>query len=273
VILYHLRGVAGRREHASMDRMAEVTRSIEEGLLYFSSPASFNDALDCRVENFAFDRMTAEEREQFVKERVQSLRDEGTDVDSRSLEAVLGNPETMRTVSVQLQCVLNQWGVLCLTSNICNDVVWSLYADRHAGIGLCLDVSEWVRPGAQRRGLYRVRYSDEPTPVLLGADRDVEALLATKSSYWSHESEYRFVSPDHTGWYRSTDLRGVIFGWRIDGTHRAALLDCMDRSSPQLRVWQAVPKPRHRALGFEIVREGAFAMDPEQVDGYALPLT
>jgi hypothetical protein len=262
MILYHLRAVAGRRDGGEFDRKFEVKRAIERELVYFASPATFNDLLDSRVGNFDLQSLTVEQRRRFVDGRVRSMKrtlSAEKRLTPQQLEKVLDDPRKLGNMLDGLQADVNRRGVLCLTEDPRNDALWSLYADRHGGIALCFEFPE-------DRALLHVRYSDEPLPLMLGEEDDVLALLGTKSTYWRHEREHRAIELSGAGWHGFSEpvLRGIIFGWKIDPGIRTDLLRWVDRWGPQLRAWQAEPKRGHRALRFDVVRAGARDIDPER---------
>lgn len=268
MILYHLRAVAGRRDGGELDRKFEVKRTVQFGLVYFASPAGFNDSLDSRVANFDLNDLTIDQRKRFIDERVRSMKRTMPRVNAprEELEKLLSDPSRVRKMLEGLQHDVNQLGVLCLTEDARNDALWSMYADRHCGIAFCFDFPE-------PRALVQIKYCDEPLPLLLGLEEDVLGLLGTKSKYWRHEREHRAIERTGAGWHGFSEpaLRGLIFGWKIDPDIRSDLLRWIDRWGAQLRVWQAEPKPGRRALQFEIVREGAWTIDPEQPELTPLP--
>lgn len=261
MILYHLRAVAGRRGGSKIDRKFEVKRAIKHGLVYFGGPAAFNDSLDSRVDNFDLASLTVKERRRFIEERVRSMKRTmpGAKGTRRAVENVLSDPQKLRRVFEGLQGDINGLGALCLTEDARNDALWALYADRHTGVAFCFDFPD-------ERALIHVEYSDDPLPLPLGREKDVLALLGTKSTHWRHEREHRAIERKGAGWHRFSEpvLRGIIFGWKIDPGIRKDLLRWIDRWAPQWRAWQADPKPGHRALRFNIVRPGAWDIDPER---------
>lgn len=257
MILYHLRSIAGRRSTDVMARLFEVKHAIEDDLVYFASPTGFNDSLDSRVENFLLHNLSPAEQSRFVAQRLRSMRRTMPSAFSprRALTNLLADPARIDRFVRGLQRDVDQLGVLCLTTEIGNDAMWALYADRHTGVALCFDFPE-------EQALVHVQYTDAPLPPLLGKEEDVMALLGTKSTCWMHEREHRAVAIDGFGWKHFSErcLRGVVFGWRIDPTHRADLLRWIDRSATDLCVWQARPNSGHRTLGFDVVRAGQWGI-------------
>ena len=93
--------------------------------------------------------------------------------------------------AVTLQNVFSQsFGLVCLTANPSNLLMWSHYAEHHFGYVLAINASLW-EPGA----VDKVTYSDVRVPFLgrEPKEEDAHRLVTTKASDWTYEEEYRIL--------------------------------------------------------------------------------
>lgn len=159
--------------------------------------------------------------------------------------------------AVNQQCIAEfgtKFGLLCLSASASEPVMWSHYADRHAGGVLELEVNpnpeccvkvEYTdqRPAFEMREIVGPNWSR-------AAERVFAQLWRRKSKGWAYEQEYRYYSPleaceERDGIHITPlvprMLRRVILGWRcsIEQTAMSRLLseagysDCLvDRARP-----------------------------------------
>lgn len=104
----------------------------------------------------------------------------------------------------------SQMGLLCFAGDWSEPVMWSHYAEKHAGICLGFDVC--------RSQVQQVSYQDDrilaalgPTPIPDKLSEELQQqLLSTKSAGWRYEEEYRrFIDLD------TADAEGRLHFWPI----------------------------------------------------------
>ncbi len=169
-----------------------------------------------------------------------------TEVLKRLTSALNGGPELAETLNQRagplIEARLNQTinehlGILCLTTNSENLLMWAHYGGQHQGIVLELDASHpWFhRRRSPRDELYcarAVQYSQQRPKMTLSSGNSVDLFL-TKSAEWAYEEEHRFMAPlkdcrqDGEVWvmdYPPGMLKSVRLGCRIaDGAKAAAI--------------------------------------------------
>ncbi len=158
--------------------------------------------------------------------------------------------------------------ILCLSDIPDSILMWSYYAQNHAGMVLRFTDETPDNPLAHARP---VRYVDQLpslfddetlSDMLAGYDgmdtrRIIDEIVWTKSSHWAHEREWRV----YTGRGRSDgshedvpfnprELDGVIFGVRTTEAERTALTDFVRTRYPHVELLQA--KARTDAYGLAI---------------------
>ena len=202
-------------------------RLLREGECYFPSPSSLNDPFEVSP------RLRYDPKGKNTKAHVSELlrvHKPGLKPAERLREAERIRRQHSRPIdAIQLDSL----GVLSLTEDALNPLMWAHYADNHKGICVEFDANKWLfRLAAE------VKYQKE-LPVLDTANDEptdmYEKICLTKADYWSYEREWRVISG---GGMRSRDpmarkyyeqMRGVgvhilsdspivsvIFGLRCD---------------------------------------------------------
>jgi len=85
-----------------------------------------------------------------------------------------------------------EYGIVCFSSKWRSPVLWSHYADKHAGIAIGFEVPDG---DVYNRVRYRRTRLPVPRRELVGSD--VDEVLLTKFSAWRYESEYRCLCRLH----------------------------------------------------------------------------
>lgn len=143
-------------------------------------------------------------------------------------------------------------GILCLSENNDNILMWSHYADSHKGI--CIGFTPASPESAEFwEEAYCVKYEDEvPFPnIYTVANRFdlVEASLLTKSRLWAYEHEWRILSDPGlclmAPWIK---VSTVVFGMRIDPEKRRQIIEAIAGVSPPITRYEARERPGHYAL-------------------------
>jgi len=218
---------------------------------YFSSPDNFNDPLDSKPA-FVSDLHRSE-----LEELLGVLLEESDGVDS--LQGVIAScrynatydetdHERMEAVYVNLLAgrvtsLLRNWigshGVLSLASRWDCALMWSHYADQHAGV--CLEYStrdhvlsnlmpvDYERPRSIRlRDVFDWKVRRDS-----GARRRIiEIAFLTKAPAWSYEQEWRSVSRRPGVAPLRFDLVGIYFGQRCSQSVRTAIVKMMHDATP-----------------------------------------
>lgn len=159
-----------------------------DGWIYFASPFHFNDPFEMSP------IITGPKFSDLIQI-----------VDRLDTESLLSQNAKKRIHASVSKSVLNDkshalsenWiqaiGVLCLTENPKDILMWAHYASNHTGI--CVGFDTDVPPFSSARS---IRYSDQREHVsIVGLSREDEELikktLFTKSSHWKYENEWRAI--------------------------------------------------------------------------------
>ncbi len=156
------------------------------GRIYFPTPSKFNDPFELSAKvNIStsplLKHLNAREKEEV--QRIFRLR-------------------TPAAVSEEWR---EKIGILCLTEDPLNILMWSHYAQNHTGICIGFDTGELPFSGAQQ-----VIYSEERPKAEFDSDSEtlIERVLLTKSQHWKYEREWRIlkrtIEADELSFYHET---------------------------------------------------------------------
>lgn len=177
--------------------------------VWFSIPTKFNDPFDCHLSEAPHSLQEAHKfREHILEDRPdrEFLTSQPISIDR--LEAALENAKRLK---------MSQLGILCLSKNYDNILMWSHYADYHKGLVIEFDLEKdldfFVTP-------IDIKYveSYEPTNYFVDQQEAINKIISTKSSHWSYENEVRILKNNHIGAYGifPKAIKRVIFGCRSD---------------------------------------------------------
>lgn len=110
------------------------------------------------------------------------------------------------------------FGYLCFTRRWQNLMLWSMYADRHRGAALEIELPDEVVIPVQYRNA-RVPF-DVAEIISSGGftQKHVDIIAATKSKHWSYQEEVRAAvsfageTPENGHYFADVDIRGIVIG-------------------------------------------------------------
>lgn len=173
---------------------------------YLSKPKDFNDPFDC---DFYW-------RDHSNKDKENHISVCGNEHSESGIEDL----EKAKTLfEKKLLNEVNGLGVTCFTTDPCNPLMWSHYADGHKGI--CI---EYKREGVLKTDEFKkINYDRDQKLVWSSLDlgRDMnklhdffEDVVFRKLSYWEYEKEWRFmvIRPKERLFHMSSPVVSIIFG-------------------------------------------------------------
>ena len=99
-------------------------------------------------------------------------------------------------IEEQFQLISSTYYGVCSLSRINNDVLmWSHYADSHAGMVIGYDLDDTVFPNTELAPVRysRTRFRAKPQFFMGWPGKRMVAAMRTKSRHWSYEREYRLI--------------------------------------------------------------------------------
>jgi Protein of unknown function (DUF2971) len=185
-----------RTDDGVLNRYTE--RIVKNGELYFASPSSFDDPHDCRVSVVPKNCPDRLERLKVLAKQAFLYVDRKYDVSGLSFEQMC---EVSHQMTEYINSILTEdgyfsdhiidrfskhFGVLSLTKDYLDTLMWSKYADNHKGVCFGFDKSETPFKHAKE-----VLYCDE-MPLLESDDLSSSDLFVlTKEKKWEFQKEFR----------------------------------------------------------------------------------
>ena len=209
-------------KYRSMKGEAEkwVERTVLHDEVFFASASTFNDVFDLKPV-FSLEASPERQREDFLKmsrKYSPELTEEQHLTEADRVMATSMSPgEIEYTTNIiqalHSQAITTKVGVFCVSTKRDDILMWSHYAESHAGICLEFDGSFAFMAHAQE-----VRYSDDRRPINPYDDDDqvkMDKALLTKSERWAYESEWRLIryaAGPGVVRFRPHNLTGIILG-------------------------------------------------------------
>ncbi|HRF05221.1 DUF2971 domain-containing protein [Accumulibacter sp.] len=215
---------------------------------FFTSPAKFNDPFDCRPVH-RLDGTESEVR-QYLQRLLEKFQPDQSPHDrANEIAAILSDPsrDPRRPENLQLFAALiatfatDQTGVLCLSAAPDVPLMWSHYAESHAGVCLGFDSESDHFAIAQPVRYTRNRPTIDPTAQTKA--QMLEASLFTKSLDWAYEEEWRIVVESGPGKYSMPrrPLRSVVTGATISHDHFKEILGWIKSLKEPIELYRAAP--------------------------------
>lgn len=266
--LTNFEGKLYRYQPYSGDYVQYVNDLILNNRVYYSCPLWFNDPFDCKLYGIKF---SEESIERFMRERIKlqmqrvemampsGMRKPSAQQKTALLDEIIqqNRRKTIEDCAQVIQelheQVENEIGVLCLSSDPLNILMYSHYADNHQGI--CLEFT------LERDNIFKpedVRYVKDFPSLELGLDDGnnyelAVALVSTKSIDWAYEKEYRSLRAGGAGLVEIPDnyLSGIIFGCAAKDETVQAVMDVVKESAKPIRSYRAVKSNSSFSLSLE----------------------
>ena len=179
---------------------------ITNNALMFSSPKPFNDPFDCQLQPVTFPM--ASEVKEFLDKVLplapQNLKD-------NLLINAMANPDKFSKI-IEDAINFDEKGVLCLSQEPDNILLWSHYADNHKGVCLEFDILEDL-------GFFSIPLKviyEEIYPIynhMTESNQIVMKLIKTKYDLWKYEKEIRIFKQEKKLYnFNKKALTKIIFG-------------------------------------------------------------
>lgn len=166
---------------------------LENHKLWFSTPNSFNDPFDCKI-NIDFGKTKSEINKNLMKYYQELLNDNEI---NESFKRLAWKTKKFNNVFNLLThySFANRLGVCCFSEVPDSPLMWSHYSNSHTGI--CLKFLNTTR-NIVYDNLIPVQYYKEYPKYILSKTENIRSLLlqcvSSKSDDWDYEFEWRAVT-------------------------------------------------------------------------------
>jgi hypothetical protein len=209
---------------------------VKNDLLAFTNRKRLNDLHEIKL-IFKTKSSTKTMDEQLV-EHIDQIFPEYTSIQKMmmfiGLKKFDGNPieATRKQLQESMQEDADSVGVLCLTEDPLNELMWGHYGDGCAGY--CLKIR--IDPSLEIFGkeLFKVIYDNNPVfvPYPPKDDKDYQNVLITKPKSWEYEKEWRIIYPGMIDSSSGVKIYGfpsgiieeIILGSRMKSENRDSIL-------------------------------------------------
>jgi hypothetical protein len=216
--------------------------------IYFSSPLDFNDAFDCQIEPDTTNNYDE------ILNWLKRISSGDNTIDVHDIAQKCINDPAYFNKCILKSIDMNKYGVLCLSKEANNDLLWGIYADGNKGV--CLEFDMLQDPSFFSTCV-RVHYSDKyPCYNHLTAKEGdlVQKLICTKNTNWDKEKELRIVEIS-SGIYQfqKLALSSIIFGLRTPPAECQRLIDlCQTNSMEHVKIMKVIKT--HRSFKLNVVK-------------------
>jgi Protein of unknown function (DUF2971) len=237
-------------KYRSLDeKSAEYThRIITDREAYFSKTSAFNDPFEFRP------RLTLEATKAEFAAYLDALYQRKFPLLNRqqrkeSISAILRDKtrnhksaEAMQTLRNGLDEINQFCGVLCLSGDPSNILMWSHYSDCHAGVCFGFDATSTNSFFSKaQKVIYQENY---PTANLIKDHPSAyqDKIILTKAKFWEYEQEWRIVEHKKGSGaqkFNNEDLKQVIFGVKTSMAAQEKILELLERSKIQPNIYKA----------------------------------
>lgn len=237
--------------YSSLDDMTVMRSIIIDHKLKYSHPNSFNDPFDCQFP-IQIDGTEKQLIQYAMRHGKKFSREKLTIQDRRKKAARQVKNILNRADNNALEMNFNQMpiGVISLSRNPCNILMWSHYGKSHTGVcfGFKLEVHSRYFLRAQP-----VHYQDKlPQPSIRDlTPKGQEPVFLTKFTHWKYEEEYRLINTDNGPGihpYPAHLLKSVTFGLNSTEESRERCIAILQETPHPVDVYQAVKKKGYFAI-------------------------
>lgn len=173
--------------------------------LYFASHTSFNDPFDCNLALRTLSSFTNKEYNRFFNKKV------------------FGKGKDLKDFRKKLISEKAKVGILCMSQDYKNILMWSHYAKNHEGLCFGFDFrlfdDKKIKSSQVR---YPENYEYELISFFNPPKGEIKRMFTTKSEFWSYEKEVRFFDFNNvigTKKFIKECLKEIIFGCKADETN------------------------------------------------------
>lgn len=217
---------------ASPGRLSKLSRKK----LWMSDPERFNDPLDLRLELEDLTGRGPFDDEGGLREAMRVLLADNQEAalhwfyNERLLESVrcwIDGRLNIFMLEDEIKERFREFGVACFTPIWDNGLMWSHYADSHAGycVEYCVKEMTVVLKNQGLFSHYHVQYSSTlprlcVSEALFSPHQTLGRMLATKSAEWAYEQEWRLVHLEKKATYVEMpvgmEISALIAGLKAD---------------------------------------------------------
>ncbi|WP_297573950.1 DUF2971 domain-containing protein [uncultured Deefgea sp.] len=240
--LYKYRGVDENTQEGKNSQLYYLKKQIEDDLIYFPTPAEFNDPFDCApVISMHSPSLSYEQFEKILIEHSKNNNIDITEIQLKErIKELYGKPvlpiELLNT-PLNFRKTTHMY---CISATCKSILMWSHYASHHQGV--CL---EYERNGFLAEALPVKYKASRPTQFLFDTSPlidQVKKSLLIKHEDWEYEKEWRVIENNSTKTEYLIDaksLKRIILGANIKDTIKEEIINSANKRKYPPAIVQA----------------------------------
>lgn len=186
-----------------------AVRIIESGSLMYTVPSGFNDPFDLTTD-LLDTSFTSADITKLVNEQFKASDEEKKHI----IDFNIANPDMLKDIFLKvLSEAKSNIGITCFSKSPLKTLMWSHYAEKHAGVCLGFAFDEYAGDGLLHLA---VGYADHIRPQNYFQETvfSIYNWIFTKSKVWEYEEELRRVFTNQSGLipFKKYELRSVFYG-------------------------------------------------------------
>lgn len=232
-----------RYRHLQGDQCKYTSQIFTNSVLYFPSPAKFNDPFDCKVHfqsSIPLDKLH-QIYEELIQRFLPHLSLEQRKAKIAQDIARMNPNDFIKAITHSLQQDVDRLGVLSLSATDRDILLWSHYGAGHSGLCLQFLATEHTTFFVRAQP---VQYSTEYPIVFLpdSPQKQVESFLLTKACDWKYEKEWRIIEHDNGPGkqvFPEELLVGVILGAWMSPEDKDYVVNLVGMRKSPVKIYQA----------------------------------
>ncbi len=220
---------------------------LNNNSMMFSSPNSFNDPFDCQLQPILFP--SKKEISNYINKLLKNCSER---LKQSLIDSATKDPNLFAQM-LQKSIGFEKKGVLCLSKEKDNILLWSHYADSHNGVCLKFDIQKDL-------DFFSIPINvvyDESYPIynhMTERDMIVNKLIQVKSNVWKYENEVRVIKNKNGLFqFNKESLVEIIFGCNCSNNDIKNVQEMVSNNNyNHLKFSQAVKKNKSFGLDFKI---------------------
>lgn len=154
--------------------------------------------------------------------------------------------------SLATEMVYNNFGILSLSCNPLNYLMWSHYSNSHTGFCIGFDLhklTKYITPAIPAV----INYADQKPIFKVGdfGSEYVTKYLGTKGMLWGYEEEVRIIKREVINSsliYGADAIHSLFLGYKITESYQKEVLDFINSSNLRCPVYKVQPSRSHYRL-------------------------
>ncbi len=237
---------------------------ILKNILYFSSKSQFNDPFDSQIPT-RHNLCNEKELDKYLENLLDKRGIDGDDKINKlkiAKDRLKNNPEAIQTTIDNH--IESKVGILALTENFENLLLWAHYANKHTGFCIELDaqllnkliIGEFQN-NRELAFIFKVKYQNKfpiINPCKHSFEQRTQLQFLIKSKDWRYEQEWRILLLNGSRQNRELPpevFRKIYFGLKTDSNDIEISKELLGQYNSKIELYQAVKKKDTFSLEFK----------------------